>query len=289
MQILLSRIEREYILHSFKNETPELNILISGNFYRIIKSDYQISNDYIFFKSDELENDNTPLDNSAKVFFMHKDIPFSFTTDVEQKKDIYFCKIPEQLYKNKNENNDKNFSFFLETSNGFKMKAETIKNFPIAYDENEVMKIKSEKKLIKLRKDFATLRKNNATELSKTLLNRIERIRTYEDKLKISTSMLFIDSEFILIYCSEKQAHIIATSISTRVEISLKERNITASVGYDFFYSFTNKNIEFFTDTAKQMRNSLAGIVCLNIKKIQEEDKRFLHEHTHSEKYGSLS
>ncbi len=268
MQSLLSRIEREYILHSFENETPELNILINNKLIKILKNEYKIKDETIFFKPQKIDKKNfiANTDKIKNIFFKHKELSFHFTTEVEEKNDIYFFRIPEKIFKNIENNDNENFVFHLSTSGGFKMKAKTIKEFPIAYST-----------------------KKASASSSKKLDDILNEIINYNKALELTTSLIFIDSKTVLIFCTENQANIVASSISTKIEFSIKKRKINASVTYKSFYPILNPNIKFFTDNDKQIQNSLNGILCLDINKMQEEDKRFLHEYAYSEKYGSLS
>ncbi len=296
MASLLNRIETEYILNFFKTEKPDLNILQDDNFFHINKDEYTLNEKAVFLKCKNIETQHKILlQIETKFFFNYKDRPFYFFAKIKKNKDFFLFDLPKEIYKHQEIREDTNMFFRLETSNGLKMQATPESSFDLKYNHKKIkQKAKANpefsNEILEIKNRILTMIKSEkaffSEKISSAAILKIYEMLKFDSKIKINTSLIFIDSKFILLFCSQKNADIILKSPSIKAEITFDDRKIKVSLSYNFFYEIENKNITFFTDKAKQIKTDFAGVLCLSMKKIHEEDCRFLHEFSYGSKYG---
>ncbi|UTC65916.1 MULTISPECIES: hypothetical protein [unclassified Treponema] len=269
MNKALNRIEYEYISDTLIREKPPLNLLCKNNFVKLDPFFYKIIGEYIFFKAEGME-----LNDDIKVFFNHRKRPLYFFSKVEKKDDILVFKLSDKFYKYDDEL--KNCKILLRNSNGFKLKADISKDFPLSFPYPPIVDDEESEKFAELRSKVSALMKMDAEKIPDAFFYRLYDISIKNNAPEFSPCLLYIDAEFILIFCTEEKSKPISVQVSAQTEIGFSCRNVDFLSVFSFFLPVMHSN----------QAGERCGILCLSIKNIQEEDKRFLHEKAHSSKYG---
>ena len=269
MNKALNRIEYEYIVDTFVREKPPLSLLCKNIFVKIDSSSYKLIDDYIFFKADGVE-----VNDDIKVFFNHKKRPLYFFSRVGQKEGITVFKLSDKFYKHNDEL--KNCQISLWNSGGFKLKAGISNDFPLSFPYPPVVDDEDSEVFFGLCSKISGLMKINADKIPNAFFYRLYDIAIKHRAPDFSPCLLYIDAEFILIFCIEEKAKEIATQISAQMEVGFGRRKVKCSSIFSFFLPNLNLN----------STGESCGALCLTIKNIHEEDKRFLHEKAHADKYG---
>ncbi|UTY28118.1 hypothetical protein [Treponema putidum] len=265
----LNRIEYEYISDTLVREKPPLNLLCKNNFVKLDPFFYKIIGEYIFFKTEGIE----PNDD-IKVFFNHRKRPLYFFSKVEKKENILAFKLSDKFYKYDDEL--KNCKILLWNSNGFKLKADISRDFPLSFPCPLIVDDEDSEKFAELRPKISSLMKINEEKVPDAFFYRLYDILIKNNAPEFSPCLLYIDAEFILIFCTEEKSKPISVQVSAQTEIGFDHRKVNFLSVFSFFLPAVHPN----------QAGEKCGILCLSIKNIQEEDKRFLHEKAHSSKYG---
>lgn len=265
----LNRIEYEYIADTFVREKPPLNILCKNTFVKIDSFSYKLIDDYIFFKAAGVE-----VNDDIKVFFNHKKRPLYFFSRVEKKEGITVFKLSDKFYKHDDEL--KNCQISLRNSGGFKLKAGISNDFSLSFPFPPIVDDEDSESFSAFCSKISGLMKMNAEKIPAAFFYRLYDIAIKNKMPNFRPCLLYIDSEFILIFCIEEKAKEISTQISAQMEVVFGHRKVRCFTVFSFFLPVLH------LDSAE----GKSGTLCLKIKNIQEEDKRFLHEKAHTSKYG---
>lgn len=271
MNKALNRIEYEYIFDTFLREKPTLTLLCNNNFVEVDSFFYKIIGEYIFFKADRVE----PRDE-VKVFFNHRKRPLYFFSRVENKEGSLAFKLSDKLYKYDDNSTRNKPSIFLWNSRGFKLSAEISESFPLNFPFPPIIEDEETESFFLFRSKISSLMKLNPDKIPNAFFYRLYSSACKSNIPETEPCLLYIDSEFILIFCSEKTIEAISTQRSAQTEINFGQRKINLLSVYSFFLPTPCPN-----STGERF-----GLLCLLAKNIQEEDKRFLHEKAHSSRYG---
>lgn len=269
MNKALNRIEYEYIADTFVREKPPLSLLCKNNFVKIDSFSYKLIDDYIFFKAEGVE-----VNDDIKVFFNHKKRPLYFFSRVEKKEGITVFKLSDKFYKHDDEL--KNCQISLRNSGGFKLKAGISNDFPLSFPFPPIVDDEDSEVFFGFCSKVSALMKISSDKIPDAFFYRLYDIAIKHKAPYFSPCLLYIDAEFILIFCIEEKAQEISAQISAQMEIAFGSRKVKCLSIFSFFLPNLN-----FNSTGES-----CGALCLTIKNIQEEDKRFLHEKAHTSKYG---
>ena len=94
---------------------------------------------------------------------------------------------------------------------------------------------------------------------------------------KFKTSVLFVDSDYLLIFAPKEKTDNFLNNGFLETQISFRHRTLN-------FFSKTY----LFYPLDKESNKLSHGILLLSLKDVQEEDKRFLYEKAYKKKYNIL-
>ncbi|UTC63357.1 hypothetical protein E4O05_05585 [Treponema sp. OMZ 787] len=269
MKKALNRIEYEYIADTFVREKPPLSILCNNTFVKIDSFFYKIIDGYIFFKADGVE-----VNDDIKVFFNHKKRPLYFLSRVEKKDGILVFKISDKFYKHDDEL--KNCQISLRNSSGVKLKAGISRDFTLSFPYPPVVDDEESEAFFSLCSKVSAMMNISADKIPGAFFYRLYETAIKHKTPDFSPCLLYADADFLLIFCVDKKAEDISALQTAQMEISFDRRNVKCLSTFSFYLP------KLQLDSSGES----CGVLCLTIKSIQEEDKRFLHEKAHSSKYG---
>ena len=271
MNKALNRIEYEYIFDTFLREKPPLTLLCNNKFIEVEPFFYKVIGEFVFFKADGVKTKD-----ELKVFFNHRSRPLYFFSRAEKKEGALAFKISDKFYKY-----DDNFArnkphILLWNSKGFKLSADISENFPLSFPFPPIVEDEEAESFFLFRSKISSLMKLNPDKIPTAFFYRLYVSACKSCIPELEPCLLYIDSEFILIFCSEKKVEPISVQVSAQTEINFGHRKINLLSVYSFFLPISGS----------KSTDERYGVLCLLIKNIQEEDKRFLHEKAHSSRYG---
>lgn len=260
METPLNRIESEYVLNLFVKECPAIKIMCGNGSFDLAKTEYKIEDNFIYFKHRKIKKGDT-----VKVFFKHKKRPLYFTSVIGEKDEFLTVNLLQKFYKDDITDAEK-FPFVrITNSKGFTLK---INNFENYYDL-----------VIRMDKDFSCFKQNikfadKPCFLPDNIYYFFYMIIKRKKMPKFKTSVLFIDSDYLLIFAPKEKTDNFLNSGFLETQISFKHRKLNFFSKTYLFYPLDKEN------------NKLPhGILLFSLKDVQEEDKRFLYEKAYKKKY----
>lgn len=273
MPASLSRIEFEYVINIFAETKPVLYVCSKNGVQQISSYEYEINNRNITVN----KKLSAPENEKASVSFFHKKRKMYFISRIfsEHKngKPVFgFC-IPDKIFKAAKDKQKTEYPFIqlfykteviLHASALFFQKEKNQSSLPLSADFSGLEKI------------FCANRKHLPESESLNIQKKTLLAFLKNENLNITSScpsFLFFDSQFILLFCKK-------TSLPEKdfkeldVRFNFTNRTILCRAKQNFFLPYNIKNE--------------TGFLLLEITDAAEEDKRFLHEQTHTEKYGKL-
>lgn len=265
MPVMLSRIEREYVVKNLEESLPEISLLCGINLLSILEKTYSITSGIVSMDAECIKNEAC---KEIRVYFFHKKRGMYFDAVVRTKGAAILFAIPDDIYLEELKT-DSGLNEILHLHIGkMKCKAVQIETLPLD----------------------AVLINPRILNMKKTVLDKISRrsglkdsdpfavYRLYEylDSFGKASptgfsvkdgNLIFVDHQFIL-----ASVHAIKELESIHdIEIMLKCRNRTICTVASIFGS-----IPVTSDLT---------VLCLDIAAAQEEDKRFLYERLYKKKY----
>lgn len=137
----LNRIERDYILESFRNDSPEISIVHPNGILKLTNSQYCIKESTIYFAKH-----NNKLQGNIKVLFMHKERPLYFYAIIKSQEALYFFTFSDKLYKYDISDAPKEAIINFTSFSGEKFSAELSKEIPICATSQEFLSITQSEK-----------------------------------------------------------------------------------------------------------------------------------------------
>lgn len=268
MPVSLTRIEREYILQSLKDDLPSLTIFTDAGSF--IVATYKYRENTLEWKTETL----VPLQGTipAQILFTHKKRAMRFTTNLICTAAVISCTIPQIIYPEESSRELDTDHVVLPCCNGFRLAVFPVTNsdkknsFQLITNPNPARLEKLGEKIGLFERDIAA----------------ISKLEAYLQKVQGGILALPNDQDNgHIIHCDHR------TILLAFPTYSIAE--FTAANPFSLTILFTKRKI---TCTARSIGTlsitDRVGILAASYISVQEEDKRFLFERYYGKKYTDI-
>lgn len=250
----LNRIEYDYIITIFLKRKPPLCLQYKSGFLNLSSDSYELKDGIVSFQSTRLKSGE-----EVKILFDHRGRLLYFFSTVEELNGRFIFKLSEELYKY--DSDDKKVSIpSIRFSNlsGFNLEVNTSPFFPIRFSH--------------------PTGKNEENKKPSSLDTRFYEILAKEVHELPCPALVYIDTSHILLICTEKDSKLFSLHQPIRTEVKFGIRVLDFISNHGSFHPISQTDIP----------ETNIGILCLFVKDMKEEDKRFLHEYVYTEKYDKI-
>ncbi|QEJ99297.1 hypothetical protein [Treponema phagedenis] len=272
MQTPLNRIESEYIIKTFKRDTPPISILCGAELFVLKKEQYRIINETVYFNCIPFL-----LGKNITVIFTHKQRSFCFYTDTLQKERYLSFSLAQRIYKYDVGTADYNIPFAeIHINTSLKFSAFAAPELPLDHIIPQKEILSDPKRLNETVKKLI-FRKNAAKKITASSLLRIiefEKSAQSFFSAKTNRGMLFLFVDNIRLVTASVQtiSRIIKKQQIESIRLHFPKRNITVSPA----------SVEFYLPITQLPEVEIIGY---SLTAAEEEDKRFLYENIYRGKY----
>ncbi|HHU37474.1 MAG TPA: hypothetical protein GXZ47_09655 [Treponema sp.] len=268
MQTSLSRIEREYILRSLKDELPPLTLFINTNSYIITK--YQFIGNTLNWETDKILL--PPGTSSVQIHFMHKKHAMRFSAKLIRSGSRISCTVPQDIYPEEASRDLALDHIKIPSCNGFITAVFPI-NSPVETKEFQQETEQNPEKLEKLGKKIGLTTRETAA---------IVQLAAYLQGIQDSVISLPKDQYTgHIIHCDHRNL-LMAFPLYSIAEYTTKNP-------FPITIFFTKRKIELTAQCIGTLSiTDCTGVIAITYITAQEEDKRFLYEGCYKKKYTEI-
>ena len=278
MRIPLTRIEYEYVLETFLEDTPPL-VLQTGTFFLSLPSSaYSIKQSRVYFRAPQ-----NLIGKEVSVFFNHKKRGVSFYTSVQPSLNGCYFSLPDIVYKYNPDIQKGRVVAEICVAETPSLIAQEHERFPL----DSIMHVGRQLPSFTdfLPSAYQTAVQYTAEESSheNTFPLFLYRLHDFEQHTSVifestvnkGLYILFIDSKLLICGCKDSYAVSIGKRQAVRFVLRFPHRTIRILKGRSLFSHFIPKS-----------NNAVIGFL---FEDVFEEDKRFLYERVYHEKYNPFS